>query len=423
MQKAVLNHAKYKWFGIFICALGAFFYCYEYILRIEPSVMVPQLMQSFQLNAQGIGWLVGMYYYAYTPMQAVVGISTDYWGPRKVLVGALSLCAIGALLFGFSQSVLVAAAGRLLMGMGSAFAFVCALKLASLWLHQKYFALFAGITTSLGMIGGMFGDIGMQHVVDRFDWQQVLIASSIVGFCLVPIYWFAIPDNSRFKSSQSTKPSSIKSLMEGFVDMFCTPQMWLSGLIGCMLYLSLSAFGEIWGIPYLQSIKGIDHDLAAKLNSLVFFGWLIGSPISGWLSDYLKSRRIPLLFGSLLAAACIAIVIFANVTDIRILAVLLFAFGFFCSNEILCFAVARESTPLNQAATAIGFTNMLIMLGGMVTQPLVGSMLDWVWQGTYVNGIRAYSAADFHHALIILPVAMVISAGFAWFLKETYSNE
>ena len=420
MNIAPFSHSKYKWYGVFICTLGALFYCYEYVLRIEPSVMVPELMQSFQLNAQGLGWLVGMYYYAYTPMQAVVGISTDHWGPRRVLVAALVLCVLGSFIFGLTDNVAVAAIGRLLVGMGSSFAFVCALKLASLWLPQKHFALFAGLTTALGMLGGMFGNIGMQQVVDHFNWQQVLIASSVFGVFLIPLYWFCIPEHVEVDSTRTKVVHSLKSLLAGLVDMFCMPQMWLSGLIGCMLYLSLSAFGEIWGVAYLSSAKGVDHELAARLNSMVFFGWLLGSPVSGWLSDYLKSRRVPMIAGSLLAAACIELLLFAHIDQPWIMAILLFGFGFFCSNEILCFAVARESTPLMQAATAIGFTNMLIMLGGMITQPLVGFLLDWAWSGTYHDGIRIYTQADFHQALLVLPVAMLLAAVLAWFLKETY---
>ncbi|HYF97662.1 MAG TPA: MFS transporter, partial [Coxiellaceae bacterium] len=246
----------------------------------------------------------------------------------------------------------------------------------------------------------------------------VLVTSSIIGVLLIPLYWFCIRENS--SSSSSYQGHAIKDLLIGWMGMFRSPQMWLSGLIGCMLYLSLSAFGEIWGIPYLNSFKGIDHNLAARLNSLIFFGWLIGSPISGWLSDYLKSRRIPMIAGSLLAAVCISLLLFLEISNPWILAILLFGFGFFCSNEILCFAVARESTPLGQAATAIGFTNMLIMLGGMITQPLVGTVLDWMWNGSYANGIRVYTHADFYHALFVLPIGMLCAAVFAWFLKETY---
>lgn len=421
MQKTHLIHSKFKHYGIFVCALGALFYCYEYLLRIAPGVMVPELMQSFHIGAEGIGWLVGMYYYAYTPMQAAVGISTDYLGPRKVLVTALVLCSVGSLFFGLSDNVIIAAFGRLLVGMGSAFAFVCAMKLASMWLPQKYFALFAGLTTAMGMLGGMFGNIGMQYAVEAFGWHEVLIMGAVIGAILIPLFWFSVVERNPILSPHHRMSDSLNGLLTGFLKMFRNPQMWMSGIIGCMMYLSLSAFAEIWGVPFLASFNNITHQEAADLNSMVFFGWLIGSPFSGLLSTYLKSRRIPLIVGNLLAALCILILLFVKFDQSWAIGSLLFFFGFFASNEIQCFAVANESIPLSQAATAIGFINMLIMMGGMVMQPLVGHILDFVWGGTYLNGIRVYSTLDFHKALIIIPVAMIFAAILSMRLKETYS--
>jgi len=420
MNKPHLVHPKYKWYGVFVCSLGALFYCYEYLLRIEPSVMVPQLMESFQINAQGLGWLVGMYYYAYTPMQLVVGISTDHFGPRKVLVTALFLCAAGSLLFGLSNNLYLAGFGRLLVGAGSAFAFVCALKLASLWLAPRYFALFAGLTTALGMLGAMFGDIGLHKAVINFGWHNVLMMSAIVGAILVPIFLVSIVD----RNAAHTKTSdSIKDLISGLYAMMKSHQMWFNGLIGCMLYLSLSAFGEMWGIPYLDSFKGINREMAVQLNSLIFFGWLVGSPLSGWISDCVKSRRRPLMVGNLLAAACILVILFVKFKNPWIYALFLFLLGLFASVEILCFAVARESTSLRQTATAIGFTNMVIMFGGMVMQPLVGILLDYFWGGAYSNGARVYTNLDYHKTLIIVPCALVAAAVLSYFLKESYRDE
>jgi hypothetical protein len=56
-----------------ICGLAALFYCYEYFLRIAPSVMDHQLRMTYHLDATALGQLIAFYYFAYTPMQLVVG--------------------------------------------------------------------------------------------------------------------------------------------------------------------------------------------------------------------------------------------------------------------------------------------------------------------------------------------------------------
>jgi MFS family permease len=411
--------AHHSFYGVLICALGALFYCYEYLLRITPSVMVPELMHAFKVNAEGLGWLVAMYYYAYTPMQSVVGISTDYFGPRRVLAAAIALCAGGSFMFGLGHDVITAGIGRLLIGAGSAFAFVCALKLAATWLAPERFAVFVGITTALGMLGAMVGDVAMSRVVGGMGWDHVLLISAIVGIILLPIFWFLIPDHN--PAHDDGDRQTIKQLLRGLWKIIGSLQVWLCGLIGCMLFLSLSAFAEIWGIPFMHSYAHISHTQAADLNSMVFLGWLVGSPLSGWLSNRFKSRRSPLIIGSLLAALIFSCVLYLEITSFWILGSLLFLFGLFASAENLAFVIVRENTPVSMAATALGFTNLLIMLGGMVFQPLVGILLDSHWTGTMENGLRQYTSLDYHYSLSVIPAAMILAAILGLFIKESYS--
>ena len=54
--------------GIFICALGALFYAYEYLLRIAPSAMEDALRLHFNLSATGFGYLSAVFYLL-TPIQ------------------------------------------------------------------------------------------------------------------------------------------------------------------------------------------------------------------------------------------------------------------------------------------------------------------------------------------------------------------
>ena len=115
-----------------ICGLGALFYCYEYLLRISPSVMMSDLMQAYHINATVFGNLAAFYYYAYTPMQLPVGILMDRYGPRRLLTFACLACALGSYLFAHAFHIELAQIGRFMVGFGSAFAFVGVLKLATI---------------------------------------------------------------------------------------------------------------------------------------------------------------------------------------------------------------------------------------------------------------------------------------------------
>src|SRR6185295_8837904 len=78
-----------------ICGLGALYYCYEYFLRICPSVMTHELMRQYNLSGVEVGSLSACYYHAYVPMQILVGLLMDRFGPRRLLTFACFLCAVG----------------------------------------------------------------------------------------------------------------------------------------------------------------------------------------------------------------------------------------------------------------------------------------------------------------------------------------
>ena len=88
----VKKHPLIPWL---ICGIGALFYGYEYILRIAPSIMSSELMHDFRLSASRYGSVIALYYFAYSPMQLVVGVLIDRYGPRRLLVAACALCVVG----------------------------------------------------------------------------------------------------------------------------------------------------------------------------------------------------------------------------------------------------------------------------------------------------------------------------------------
>ncbi|CAL7960344.1 Major facilitator family transporter transporter [Gammaproteobacteria bacterium] len=409
-----------------ICTLAAIFYCYEYLLRMEPSVMVTELMHEFQANATELGTLSAFYYFIYTPMQIIVGLLSDLYGPRKILTLAVIACAVGSYIFGIAHTLPIAAIGRLLIGFGSAFAFVTVLKLAASWLPQRFFALFVGLATALGMLGGMVGSIVLSSLVHSIGWQQTITVGTVLGVILTPIVWLIIRDKPETALQENNTPKTKPHYLETFVGLLKIlkkPQMWLNGFIACLMYLSLSLFAELWGNSFLANVYHLPTESVATANSMVFLGWLVGGPLIGYISDITCTRRIPISIGCLLSALTISLVIYFPQMNISLLYLLLFLFGIFSSFEVLCFAISRENNPDSLVATASSFTNLLTMAGGIVCQPLVGKILDLFWSGQTHSGDRIYSAIDYQYALTILPLAFLLGFILTFWLKETRNKK
>src|ERR1700677_4122643 len=87
-------------FGSLVCAVGAFFYCYEFILRIIPGALQSELSAAFgHISATTFGQLSAFYYFAYSRMQLPVGMLMDRFGPRRLLLFACFCCTVGSWMF------------------------------------------------------------------------------------------------------------------------------------------------------------------------------------------------------------------------------------------------------------------------------------------------------------------------------------
>lgn len=401
-----------------MCALAAIFYCYEYYLRVAPSVMSAELKFAFNLSDAAFGHLAACYYYAYTPMQIPVGMMMDKYGLRRILTIACLTCVVGTYLFSATGSVLLAQIGRFLVGFGSAFAYVGILKISDVWLPRKYFAFMAGLSTTLGLAGAMSGQLTMAYMVKGLGWQSTLMYSVIIGGVLTAALWVVLRDEATNEKKKEAKEGI--GILKGLAFMVKNKSMWINGIIGCLTYLPLSAFAELWAIPFLEAV-GFSKPEAAMGSSMVLLGFAVGGPLFGLMSDKIQSRRVPLIFGSLLSALFMFLLITMPSVSKPWMFSLLFLSGFFASVEILVFAVGNDLNRKEVAATAVAFTNMFTMLGGVVLPPLIGKLLDN--SHGMINGVAAASkASDFSSALLILPCALVLAGILSMVLRESYQT-
>ena len=412
------------WLAWFICLLAAIFYCYEFLLRVSPSVMNTQLMHAYHLNARGFGNLVSYYYYVYAPMQLFVGLLMDRYGPRRLLTMALGCCFLGSALFANGHYLSLAELGRFLIGFGSAFAFVGVLKLATIWLPTRWFAMISGLTVSLGMLGGILGDVVLTKLVASQGWRESCYFASIFGFILMLVVFALVRDSNGVSSVRVIKKiPSFRVAWPYLLVIVRNPQVWLNGMVGCLLYLPVSAFAESWAIPYLKNVYHFSSISAGNLTAMIFLGWAIGSPIVGFISDRIAQRRLPITIGASIATVLMVLIIYAPMRfSVNQLYVLFLCFGVFSSVQILVFSIGKELSPTALSGTALSITNMMVMLAGFGVY-FVGYLLSLLWSGAIQNGVHVYHLRSYQVALSLLPLGLFLSILLTFFLKETHAKE
>lgn len=404
-------------FGSLVCAIGALFYCYEFVLRIIPGVLQTELSAAFgHISASTFGQLSALYYFAYSPMQLPVGMLMDRFGPRKLLTFACFCCTLGSLMFSYSSSIYIAGFGRFLVGFGSSFAFVGVLSLAINWLPRRYFSLVAGLITTLGMLGLVYGELKITAVAGHMGLQYVLLAMAIIGLVLTLLIFAVVRDGSR---DYHTHTLPLNEFFKNVMKVLVSPEIWLIGFVGVCLYTSLSVFGELWGKSYLEKAYHLSKVQAASSMSAMFLGWAVGAPLAGYFSDRLERRLFTLLLGAVLALICISVILYSPGLSYKTLNLLLFFYGVFSATEIIVFVMAKEQCSIKLSGTVLAAVNMIVTLGGVIYQPLVGVLLDRFGDSQLIDGQHIYSVMDYQLALSILPISLFLVILTAFFIKES----
>lgn len=415
---SLIHNRFYPWI---VWGLAASFFLVEYLARVAPGVMVDELMRDFHVLGFALGSLSAFFYYAYVSMQLPVGILADRYSPRWLLTWMTLMTAAACLLFARAHSVHTAALGRLLMGFSSSFAFVTALKLAASWFPACRFGLLAGLTQALGMLGAAVGQAPVAYAVAKWGWRYTMIIIAILFILLAMLISSLVrdhPDGNNTVNKQ--RLTSIRAVVIGFFAILKNPQTWWNALFAGLLYAPTEALAELWGVKFFRQTHALPNEIAAFGVGLIFIGWGIGGPLTGWLSDRLRRRRPIMIVSALLSLVFMAIALYCPGLSTPILFMVLFLYGIANTGLGVSYAVAAEINPRMLAGTSMAFTNMASVLIGAGFQPLIGWLLDRHWNGKMFGGIPAYNAYDFYLAMVLLPTCLVLAMLVATRVGETY---
>jgi MFS family permease len=390
--------------------LTAVYYFYQYALRSAPAVMMPQLSEAFGLSALGVASIVGLFYYGYSPFSLVAGAAMDRMGPRKLLPFAAIVVGVGALLFGTGNSQ-VASIGRFLQGAGGVFALVGAVYIATKNFPASQAATLIGATQMFGMAGGSAGQFVVGPLIGRgLSWNNFWIGMGVIGLVIGVVLFLLIP------KEEATKPESsgwLKSTASGFAAVFKNPQSILCGLIAGLLFIPTTIFDMIWGVRYLQEAHGIDYATAVMRSSTVPFGWIIGCPLLGFISDRIGRRKPVIIGGAIVLLNCLAWILYgpSNLIPPYVLGLVA---GIASGAAMLPYTVIKEANPPQFGGTATGVVNFL----NFTFSALLGPVFGWILQSVSGGGGRMNLE---HYRTTFTPMlwGVVIAIILAIVLRET----
>ena len=415
---------RVRWtiYGILIAA-----YMLAFFHRFAPAMVSAELSQAFGITAAALGSLAAMYFYIYTAMQIPAGVLADTLGARFAVTIGNIVAGAGAIVFGMAQTFAGASVGRFLVGLGVSVVFVGLMKSNTVWFSERRYGTISGLTLLLGNLGAIAATGPMALLLMRMEWRTLFIALGLFALVLGVVSWLLVrnkPEDLGFPSVRQMEGLASHAARERhwFHDLrtvLANRRLWPGFLYDFGMTGSLFAMLGLWAIPLLRDVHGLGRGEASIYTTLATAAFAIGCLLAGSLSDRM-GRRVPILRGGALLylLVCLTLLLFPWVPGGFALC-LFGVLGLSAGSFVVAYAHAKEVTAPALSGMAIALVNTGLFLGTAVFQPLFGWAMDLGWDGTIVNGVPVYAAADYGRGLWLLAGFAALALFASIFLVET----
>lgn len=363
-------------------------------------------MYESHCSALMAGLLSSAFYYVYTTLQIPVGILFDNYNTRSLLFINAALCALGCFIFAAAPNLSLLFLGRLVIGAGSAFAFIGLSHLLRQHFPMKQYAFMIGISETLGFSISVFGMIGMGALISQWSWRYFIATSAGLGLIISFLCWKFIPNHQ-------PKMQAERHYKQQFLLILKNKLAWVNGLFVCLEFSVITVFAALWAIPFVQLKLNCSVQLASTLTSMILLGAGLSCPIFGKLSIYFSKRK-PLVHASCLSTALLFLItLYIPSQNVFLIGSLLFLIGLCCGAYMLAYSIANELAPEDSLSTCTGFTNTLAMISAPLLQPLIGYLLD-----LFSTQEDVYTLSNYQQALLIIPAALIMASMLSQALPE-----
>jgi MFS family permease len=398
------------WVAVTAWLITSIYYFFQYVLRSAPAVMMSQMTEAFGLSAAAMASLVGSFYYGYAAFSLIGGVALDQFGARKTVTTGAAMVALGALLFATGDPSL-ATVGRILQGCGGAFALLSAVYVVSTNFPPSRAGTLIGATQMFGSGGGSAGQFLVGPAIAAgLLWSQFWLIMGAVGVAITALLYLLIPPHA-----VTAKPGGghgLKQAATALLAVFRNRQSILCGLIAGLMFVPTTIFDMIWGVHFLQEGHDMPYAMAVMRSASVPFGWIIGAPLLGWLSDRI-GRRKPVIIGScaVLLASLFAI-LYGPAGTFPAFSLGLIS-GIASGGSMLTFAVVKELNAPELSGTATGVNNFINFGCTALLGPVFASLLE----RASGNGERELVHYQTAFAPLLFGIALAII--LTLFLRET----
>ena len=402
--------------------------------RTIPSIIIEPLRFEFKLSDLQLGLVTA----AFTLVYAVAGLPFGRLadkGSRKNIIGWGLLIwsgftAMNAMAWNYISFFLV----RVGVGIGEAsYAPAANSMLADLFPPERR-ARAMGIFM-LGLpIGLLLAFFTVGSIAGYFNsWRAPFLVAAVPGI-LLALLFFSLKEPERQLNSSMVTPAAqtVQQPIRQLLKIKTLRWLILSGIS-----MNFSAYaGNAFFVPLFQRYFGLSLTHAAIITGcIVGVTGLIGLVVGGIIADRAHQRLAGgrLLFGAIslfVSAMLIGIALYLG-NDSLSAVVILLSLGWLASYNYYTtvYPAIQDVVQPNLRATAVAvYFACMYVLGGAFGPVVVGGLSDHFSHAAMLASgseimLEQFKALGLHHALYVIPVALLVTAIFLYFAARQFKQD
>jgi ACS family glucarate transporter-like MFS transporter len=302
-----------------------------YIDRAAISSAKSAIAADLSLSDAAMGAVFSAFALGYAMAQIPSGWLADKFGPRIALTAVVTLWSLFTALTGAVSRFATLLAVRFLFGVAEAGAFPGSARVFYNWLPAGERGLANGILFSGALLGGGLAFPFYAWLLSTYGWREAFffLAAPGLAWALGWMLWFRDHPSAAVQQASVLMPDSRMTFGQVFRSKAMVLVMFQYFAGNFTFFICIS-----WMYPYLSEHYNLSRAEAAGYSMIPLLSGSMANWVAGFLVDALYragprawSRRLPAMFGFLLAAAGILLVTRASSPQTAVAAFALATFG------------------------------------------------------------------------------------------------
>lgn len=312
------------------------------------QAVLPILQQDFSANETQLGLLVGATVMAIAIISPFIGLLSDRFGRKNIIVGSIMGLAIPTFLMSYSQSLEVMTLLRFLQGLAIPGITVVTIAYIGEEISGSQLGQSMSMYVSGTVLGGFLGRFILGHLQELIGWRNAFTVMGIAT--IIGAIWVAVqlPCSQNFVANQNLS-TALQQLKKHLTNRYIIMPTLLGmcvlfSLVGCFTYINLHLADE----PY--------HLSSAQLAN-IFAVYLIGmfiTPIASQLMTRFSTQHIILM--ATFFSICGVLLSLVNPLGLIIIALMMMSTGVFITQSATISYIANHVKQGRSLASGIYYS-------------------------------------------------------------------